>query len=158
MKTCTRLLLILSATFLVPRAANAQSSDHDAVMATLERFFEGFAAGDSTRMFQHMDRGGRLVLTSNDAIGRPQMETFGAEQFIRMLSQPRQQPIREEIANPQIRIVDNLAAVWVDYNVYVGDQIDHCGVDHFQLFRGTDGWKIIATADTQRRTGCVPFN
>ena len=60
------------------------------------------------------------------------------------------------IWNPEIRIEDNLAAVWVEYNVWGGDTIDHCGTDHFQLFRSTEGWKMIAIADTQQRTGCTP--
>ena len=53
-------------------------------------------------------------------------------------------------------MADNLATVWVDYNFYVDDAIDHCGEDAFQLFRAPNGWKIIAVADTQRTEGCGP--
>ena len=58
------------------------------------------------------------------------------------------------LADPEIRIEDNLAAVWLEYAFYVGDRLDHCGEDHFQLARTTEGWKIIAIADTQRSSGC----
>ena len=147
-------LLLLS---VLPTQTKAQKSDREAVFAALEGFFEGFAEQDSTKMFTYMEKGGRLVLTSNDPNGNPTMREFGAEEFVGMLMQPRPQPIKETISNPEIRIVDNLAAVWIDYNLWVGDQIDHCGVDHFQLFRSPTGWKIIATADTQKQSGCAPF-
>ncbi len=147
-------MLLLS---ILPAQTKAQNSDQKAVFAALEGFFEGFAEQDSTKMFIYMDKGGRLVLTSNDAEGNPTMREFGAEAFVGMLMQPRQQPIKETISNPEIRVVDNLAAAWVDYNVWVGDQIDHCGVDHFQLFRSSQGWKIVATADTRAQTECAPF-
>jgi hypothetical protein len=150
-------LLLFLVHALEPLDIRAQASDHDAVMATIEGFFEGFAEQDSTKMHRYMDPDGRLVTTGSDQAGRPVMRAFRAGDFLQMLLGPRQQPIRETIANPEIRVVDNLAAVWVDFNLWVGDEIDHCGVDHFQLFRSPEGWRIVATADTNRRTGCVPF-
>ena len=48
-----------------------------------------------------------------------------------------------------------LATVWVEYSFYLGTRLNHCGVDAFQVARGPDGWKIIALADTRRRTGCT---
>ena len=53
-----------------------------------------------------------------------------------------------------MRIDDNLATVWNQYAFYLGDTLHHCGVDAFQLFRSSDGWKIIQVSDTQRTEGC----
>lgn len=155
--SCLALTLLLVSA-VSPEESSAQNSDEEAVYAALQKFFEGFATQDSTLMFKYMDREGRLVLTSNDADGQPTMRTFGSEEFVHLLMRPRPQPMKEVIFDPDIRVEDNLAAAWVGYNVWVGDQIDHCGFDHFQLFRSTDGWKIIATADTQQRSGCVPHD
>ena len=135
-------------------AVQAQT-DHEVVMATIDQFFEGFAAGDTTLMWPTVDRDARLVLTSSDETGQPTLRIIPIDAFMTSMARPRQTPMREAIWNPEIRVVDNLAAVWVNYNVWVGDRIDHCGVDHFQLARTTDGWKMIAIADTQQRTGCV---
>jgi len=148
-------LIMLFAVVTTPRHARAQASEHEAVLASLTAFFEGFADQDSTKMFRYMDRGARLVLTSYTPDGQSAMHVYGAEEFVGILMRPRQQPIKEVISNPEIRVVDNLAAVWVDYDFWVDDRIDHCGVDHFQLFRSTDGWKIVATADTRQRTPCA---
>lgn len=138
-----------------PDRVAAQDSDHDAIVETLTTFFDGFAEGDSTKMYSQVESGGRLVLTFNDADGNPGMRAIGMSEFVRMISGPREQPIKETFWNPEIRVEDNLASAWVEYNLWVGDTIDHCGTDNFQLFRSSDGWKIVAIADTQQRTGCT---
>ncbi len=53
-----------------------------------------------------------------------------------------------------MRVEDNLATVWLAYDFFVGDELDHCGEDTFQLARTSLGWKIIAIADTRRDEGC----
>lgn len=107
-------------------------------------------------MWPTVEREARLVLTSSDENGQPTMRVVDMDAFVASMARPRQTPIREAIWSLDIRVVDNLAAVWVEYNVWVGDRIDHCGVDHFQLARTTGGWKMIAIADTQRQKGCTP--
>ncbi len=145
------ILLILPA-----GTARAQQTTHEEVMATINQFFEGFAAGDTTLMWPTVDRAARLVLTSSDANGDPTMAVLSMDAFMMAMARPRQETVREVIWDPDIRVEDNLAAVWVRYNVQAGDRIDHCGVDHFQLARTAEGWKMIAIADTQRRSGCTP--
>ncbi len=158
MKRPVHLLLpaLILAAALIPGSARAQTSDHKAIMETIKTFFDGFAEGDSTKMFSQIDRTGRLIITFNDENGQPGKRPIGMEEFVGMITRPREQPIKETFWNPEIRVHDNLASVWVEYNLWVGDVIDHCGMDNFQLFRSAEGWKIIAIADTQQKTGCAP--
>ncbi len=158
MKRAVHLLLpaLFLAVSLIPGSASAQTGDHEAVMETIKTFFDGFAESDSTKMFSQIDRTGRLVITFTDENGQPGNRPIGMEEFVSMISSPREQPLKETFWNPEIRVEDNLASVWVEYNLWVGDVIDHCGTDNFQLFRSTEGWKIIAIADTQQKTGCTP--
>jgi len=158
MKRAVNLLLpaLFLAAALIPGSANGQTGDHEAIMETIKTFFDGFAEGDSTKMFSKIDRNGRLVITFNDENGQPGNRPIGLEEFVSMISRPREQPIKETFWNAEITVEDNLASVWVDYNLWVGDVIDHCGRDNFQLFRSTEGWKIIAIADTQQKSGCKP--
>ncbi len=59
------------------------------------------------------------------------------------------------IWDPKIEIDGNLAQAWTQYAFYVGKKFSHCGVDAFQLFKGTDGtWKIFQLADTRQKEGC----
>ena len=151
--------LLLS--FLFVAASSVQISaqptaDEEAVLGAIKTFFDGFAAKDSTAMQSVSDPEGRLVVTSFNQGGNPTMRSFPMDQFIRLVASRDGAPIREEYWDPVVFIHDNLATVWTDYNLWVGEEIDHCGKDSFQLFRSTTGWKIIAIADTQRREGCIP--
>ncbi len=155
----SRLTLVSSLLLLVAAMpANAQHSDHEDVMAAIDTFFEGFAEGDSTKMYSVVDRSSRLVITFDGEDGKPGMRPISMEEFIPMIVRPRETAIKETYWAPEIRIEENLATVWLEYNLWTGDEIDHCGNDHFQLFRSTDGWKIIAIADTQLREGCEPHS
>ncbi|MEI2720897.1 MAG: hypothetical protein V9E87_12310 [Gemmatimonadales bacterium] len=60
----------------------------------------------------------------------------------------------ERIYDPEIRIDGGLATVWTFYAFFVGERLSHCGVDAFQLARTSEGWKIIALADSRQTTGC----
>ena len=33
--------------------------------------------------------------------------------------------------------------------------LSHCGTDAFQLLRTTEGWRIVALADTYQAEGCA---
>lgn len=129
---------------------------YDEIMAPIDTFFEGFADGDTTKMWSVTERDARLMITDSDDAGAPRVRPMMMAQLIEYIAQPRDQRVLETYWNPRITIHDNLATVWLDYNLWIGDKIDHCGKDSFQLARFKSGWKIIAVADTQRKVGCVP--
>ena len=57
----------------------------------------------------------------------------------------------ERIWDVRIDVRDNLAAAWMDYAFFAGDQFSHCGVNAMQFARNADGeWKLIHLADTRR--------
>lgn len=133
----------------------AQNVDSTEVMEAIEVFFDGLAAKDSTAMLSVSDPESRVVLTSSKADGSPLMRPIPMQNFAGLIATQMQQKMVEIYWNPVVKVHDNLATVMLDYNFYIDDELDHCGKDAFQLFRGADGWKIIALADTQRRDGCV---
>jgi hypothetical protein len=55
-----------------------------------------------------------------------------------------------------VHVDGGLASVWTEYAFYVGERLNHCGVDAFHLVRTAEGWRIIDLADTRRREGCAP--
>lgn len=147
------LVILFGATTLI-QPTQAQTPGEQAVLETLKVFFDGLTAQDSTRMWPVTDRGARLVITTSDESGTPVMSSVPIEQFMTFITDYEGETMLETYWDPQIRIEDNLATAWVRYNFFVGEQLDHCGEDAFQFFRSTEGWKIIAVADTQRREGC----
>ena len=150
--------IALTCLILVALSTNgfAQDVEKD-VMSSIDLFFEGFAEGDTTKMWTVTDRGARLVITTFDEDNSPVMRPITMDQFMAFIASPREEEIIETYWNPDIFVHDNLATVWLDYNLWVGERIDHCGKDAFQLARDSVNWKIIAIADTQRFTGCEPY-
>ena len=62
--------------------------------------------------------------------------------------------IDERFYNPVVQVSGPLASVWTEYDLFVGGEFRHCGVDAFHLAMTDDGWKIVHLADTRVRDGC----
>lgn len=146
---CSFLLLLL----LISSPAYAQADDEEAIKTVIKTLFDGLTAQDSTMMMSVTDPGGRLVMTGTSD-GQPFVRAVSMPQFIKIIVEHEGEVMVEKYWNLEISIEENLATVWNDYAFYVGETLDHCGKDTFQLARTVDGWKIIAIADTQRREGC----
>ncbi|MGH7717385.1 MAG: nuclear transport factor 2 family protein [Gemmatimonadaceae bacterium] len=155
------LMLILA---LAPAPASAQGASPDTsrggaqnreqeVLAVIKRLFDGLRAADSAAVRSVFDPDAKFVsVTMRGDSSRIQNEVL--EEFLRAISSPRPQPLDERLRNTRVFVDGDLATVWTEYDFYVGDRFSHCGVDTFQLVRRPQGWKVIALADTRRRTGC----
>lgn len=148
MRTLLALLLLL------PAPAHAQSPEAE-VRAVIDRMFEALRQQDTATMRATFHDDFRLAVTSFQD-GQPVIRQIDGNAFLAALASSTER-LDEQIADVEIRVHDNLAAVWNRYNFLVGDRIDHCGVDSFMLVRTAAGWKILQVADTQRREGCAPF-
>lgn len=150
-----RILLLVSIALMsqLTAYADSHSKSEDEVMAVVQELFDGMRAADSTMVRSVFDETARLQATSYRD-GEPQMRTMPIDDFVAAVGSPREEVWDEQIWDWEVRIEDNLATVWNQYAFYVGDNLHHCGIDAFQLFRGPDGWKIIQVADTQRTEGC----
>lgn len=144
------LLLALAA----PVAAQAPQADRSAVLAVVQRLFDGMRAGDSA-MVRSTFHPKALLSTALVRQGNAVVETEGIEGFIAAVGMPHAEVWDERTRNEQVLLDGTLASVWLEYSFYAGTRFSHCGVDAFQLARDGTDWKIIALADTRRRTGCV---
>ena len=132
--------------------------DKSRVLAAVQKLFDGVTAKDGDTMRAVLDRDARLVRTETRN-GAPQTRPMSAGDFVTRILEHEGPALREKIWNPEVRVADNLATVWVPYAFYVGDRLTHCGEDAIQLAKtdlGWPGWKILAMADTQRTEGCDP--
>lgn len=139
---------------LVPSAAQAQQSDSEAVLAVMQTLFDGMRKGDSAmvRSVFHPKLTTMATATLKDGVG---VAGFGnMEGFVKAVGTPHAEMWDERIYNPEVRIDGNLATIWVEYSFFVGTKFSHCGVDALQLVKEGPAWKIVAIADTRRKTGC----
>lgn len=150
-------MLPLLAASLFPTGTRAQANAPAAeqeVLAVVTRLFDGMRAADTAMVRSTFHPEARLM-SAGVRNGTPTLGVDSISQFIGMLGKPHPEPYDERTSNERVHLDGDLAAVWTDYAFYVGDKFSHCGVDAFHLYRGPDGWKIIAIADTRRREGCA---
>jgi hypothetical protein len=139
-------------------AVSAQSigpaEDQKAVMAVVNRLFDGMRASDSTMLRSVFDPRVRMI-TSASRNGAPTLSVQqGADGFVKSIGTPRPDKIDERIRNERVHIDGDLASVWVDYGLFIGPKFTHCGIDHFLLVKADGAWKILELADTRRTTNC----
>ena len=152
----TTLLCLAACVALIPAAAAGQerSEEEAAVLAVVDAMFDAMRAGDSTafRAVLHPSATGASVFVRD---GQPVIaRETSLEGFVQAVGTPHEEVCDERIWDVEVRVDGNLATVWTPYAFHLGDQLSHCGVDAFQLFKDTDGWKVFHIADTRRREGC----
>ncbi len=138
-----------------PGAGFAQeSSETEKVEAVILSLFEGMRQGDSAMVHTAFLDDARLhtVVTGKD--GKSLLREGSLQKFLTAVGTPQEQIWDEPIWDLEVKIDGDLAQAWTQYAFYLGSQFSHCGVDAFQLFRSSKGWKIFQLTDTRRKQGC----
>lgn len=147
-------LFVVPLLFVIPGLARAQTDEEAAARAVVDRLFDAMRAGDSAAFRATLHPQARLV-SATVSEGQPVLEIEESlEGFVTAVGTPHEETWDERIWDVEVRVDGPLAVVWADYAFYIGDRLSHCGVDAFQLFKGSDGWRIFEIADTRRREGC----
>jgi SnoaL-like domain len=154
-----KLLSLLFPFLLLPsQPALAQSGEAEkAVVRVVERLFQALKADDTAGMRAVLHPAARIVQTGTRE-GTPFNRVNSVDDFLISVGAAKGKGLEERIYNPEVRIDDNLATVWLQYDFLVGGQLSHCGVDSYQIVRGSEGWRILQIVDTQRREGCPKRN
>jgi len=119
---------------------SVQSSAENEILDVIYRFFDAFAARDSTGMAAEVDMDGGLVITAFTPDGRPFVRAIEQWTFIPSLASREGPQVVETTWNPLVEVHDNLARF-------------PTGTD--DVPEQEPAWKIIAVADTLRREGCT---
>lgn len=147
-------LLTATAALVHPRLAVAQTSDRDAVLATVQKVFDAMRTRDTTLFTQAFDTSARLVGVS--ARGTPAITLTTPAQFAAaVLRAPAGNVWHERIYDPEVRIDLPVAQVWAYYTFHLNATFSHCGVDAFMLVKVGGVWKITQIADSRRTEGCT---
>lgn len=154
--------LFLAAAIAAPARARAQGNAEAEVRAAIDRMFDAMRRGDGAALAAGFHPTARLQSVGvSRQTGEPVLQTDSIASFVRAVGSPHTEVWDERISDVQVRVDGNFATAWMNYTFYVvsngADQLSHCGVDAFQLFKGTDGWKVIQITDTRRRENCPPL-
>lgn len=137
-----RAIAIASVMLVATGTALAQSAgtERDAVLKTVQAFFDTMAAKDVEGARAILQPQGRFhAIRIRD--GKPEVRGFSNEEYFADLKASKQQ-MRERIWEPDVRVSGLIAAVWAPYDFWLDGKFSHCGVDQFDLIKTEDGWKI----------------
>jgi hypothetical protein len=146
-------LAVLASLCALSSPAAAQAEEEQAVIAVVQKLFDGMRARDTVMMKSVFAPGAQLLgLAQRD--GTSSMQALPAAQFVSSIAGAPAGEFIERVYDPRVLIDGNLASYWAFYTFHVGERFSHCGVDAIQLFKFPDGWKIASVADTRRTEGC----
>ncbi len=152
-RTIRALGVTLGATMLLVAGVHAQDvSDEEAVLAVLERLFDGMRANDGD-MVRSVFADGAVMIRTEAPDGEPSTHIGSVAGFIDAVSTATAE-WDEPFWDPVVHVQDHVATVWTKYAFYVDGSFSHCGVDTVILARSLDGWKIAALADTRETENC----
>jgi hypothetical protein len=145
--------LVLGVVIAGSARAQGATEDRSAVMAVVNRLFDGMRAGDSSvvRSSFHPQA---LLGTARVRNGMPVFDLDTVDVFVRAVGTPHPDVWDERIRATRVELDGPLASVWAEYAFYAGPRFSHCGINAFQLARNSDAWRIVALTDTRRRDGC----
>lgn len=130
----------------------AEDPDSAAVLAAVQRVFDGMAEADSGKVRAQFHEGTRLVgVTVRD--GRREVSYLGLDGWLRAIAGSDRRWL-ERIYDVTVQVDGDMASVWAPYTFYLDGQVRHCGVNSIELVRTDEGWKITQITDTRRREGC----
>lgn len=136
--------------------AQTQSSEEQAIAATIKTLFDGMYEGDSSKVHSAFTGAVNTATIFRDKTGASVLrQEASLDGFLKGVGTPHTEKWTEEFWNVKINIDGDMAQAWCDYAFYLDHKFSHCGVDAFLLHKTKNGWKIFHLADTRKREGCV---
>jgi len=131
-----------------------QETEEQAVIQSIETMFDGMRESDSSKLLSVVYGDVTLNTVFVDRDGKHQIKSGDIKNFAESIAKPHEEIYDEKIWSYEIEIDGLLATAWTEYTFYLGEQLSHCGVNAFQLFKSEKGWKIIGITDTRWRENC----
>jgi len=129
----------------------ADSGEEKAVVAAIQKVFDGMAAHDGALIRSVVTEDARLTRVRGD---QP-VATSSIDQFVHGI-EGNQGRLLERMWDPKVMVSGRLAAVWAPYDFHLDGKLNHCGIDSFLMAKTAEGWKITSIAYTVETEGCAP--
>ena len=113
------------------------------VLRVVQEVFDYLAERDSEAMKTLFWPGAVLVSDRPGPDGDRRQGFTPVEEWAESLAGAASDRVIERVVDPEVRIDDNIAAVWTDYTLEAGDYAAD-GVDAFHLVKQDGVWKIIS--------------
>ena len=132
--------------------ASAQNAEEE-VLAVVTHLFDGMRTGDAD-LLKSLFHSDAVMTGTGMRDGSYTVTMDPPDGWIESISSYTGGEIDERFYDPRVEVSGPLASVWTEYDLYVGGEFRHCGVDAFHLALSDEGWKIVHLADTRVTDGC----
>jgi hypothetical protein len=136
-----------------PAASPNAKSTEDSVKAAVNLLFTGMIQSDAAKIRSSFTDSA-ILQSIVEKGGKTRARTESVEEFAQSISKLEKGVADERIRFDVIRIDGPLAIVWAPYSFYYKGQLNHCGVDSFQMLLVDGVWKIQYLVDTRRKQPC----
>jgi hypothetical protein len=145
-------LFILFCTFSIA-AQSTNKTTEDSIKQTIQTFFKGMQSKDTGLIRTTLTTSMIMQTIEKSAKGQVQISSEPVEKFFTTLvTLPANiKTLDERIVFEKILIDDAMAMAWTPFELYLNDQFYSCGVNHFQLVKINNLWKINFIIDTRRK-------
>lgn len=146
-----RFALLIAA---LPMVARAQADDQKAVLAVVDKLFDGMRKADTALMRSLFVPQARML-----GVGRQGEATSNSvDAWLNSIGQKRANLVYDERTwAPEAKVDGTIAQAWMQYAFYLGDKLSHCGVDAFDFLKVGSEWKIATVMDTRHDAAtCKP--
>ena len=136
-------IVVMTTVLNIPIAAQT-AADRDAVLKTMQAFFDTMSAKDvdgARKILMPQGRFHAVRMRDNN------LRSFSNEEYFAQL-QSSKQAMQERMWNPEVRVHGLIATVWTPYDFWIDGKFSHCGIDAFDLVKTEEGWKIAGGSYT----------
>lgn len=146
------LLLVLSS---LAQQSLLPTNDAELVKNVIIELFDGYRAGDSTRVKNCFSSKATSQTAYFDKSGLSQLSNPSSiYKFISYIGGGLEKEHDERIWDLEVNIDNNLATVWTKYAFYLGGEFSHCGAENFLLIKQNNKWRIFHLVDTRQQSDC----
>jgi len=146
---CLAVALVATVAYTPLRA----QSTEDSVKAAVNLLFTGMIQSDAAKIRSSFTDSA-ILQSIVEKDGKTRTRTESVEEFAQSISKLEKGVADERIRFDVIKIDGPLAIVWAPYSFYYKGQLNHCGVDSFQMLLVDGVWKIQYLVDTRRKQPC----
>jgi hypothetical protein len=147
-----RTLLALSLVALGAPTLRAQDAEGKAVLAVVEKLFDGMKRADTAAMRTLFAPQARMMRVNRQG----QIGADSIDGWLRSIGRSAPGTLIERTWAHEVRVDATIAQAWMKYDFHVGERFSHCGVDAFDFMKVGGEWKIVTVMDTSANTGCTP--
>lgn len=131
----------------------AQDSDREAILATVQKFFDAIESHDRSLLESILVPDSLNISSRELSDGGAQLSTRTYEEVVSALTRPGRAAL-ERSWDETVLVQGHIAVVWTPYDFHIDGEFSHCGIDSFQLIKQEDSWLISNASWTIETENC----